>query len=54
MAEEKQLHDEAMEDGAEIEDGWDDAGWDVHFFLFLVGVNPIFNPTLYNPTKNVG
>ena len=24
------------------------------FFLFVVGLNPIFNPTLYNPTKNVG
>jgi hypothetical protein len=24
------------------------------FFLFLAGLNPTFNPTLYNPTKNRG
>ncbi len=44
----------AMEDGVEVEDGWGGVGWGVHFFLFLAGMNPTFNPTLYNPTKNVG
>ncbi len=28
----------AMEDGAEVEDGWGGAGWGVHFFSFLGGV----------------
>ncbi len=29
-------------------------GWGIHFFLFLEGMNPTFNTTLYNPTKNGG
>jgi hypothetical protein len=43
-----------MEDGAEVEDGWGGTGRGVHFFLCLVGLNPTFNPTLYNPTKKGG
>ncbi len=43
-----------MEDRVEVEDRRGSAGQGVHFFLFLAGLNPTFNPTLYNPTKKGG
>ncbi len=39
---------------AEVDDGQGVAGWGVHFFLFLAGMNSTFNPTIYNPTINGG
>ncbi len=52
-AEEKQLHDKAMEDGGRQWAGRRRAGCSL-FFLFLAGLNPTFNPTFYNPTINRG
>ncbi len=49
--EEKQLHNKAMEDGGRRRAGQRGAGRVFIFFLFLVGLNPTFNPTLYNSTK---
>ncbi len=43
----QQKRNSAMEDGAEVEDGWGGMGWGVQFFS-------TFNPTLYTPTKMGG
>jgi hypothetical protein len=53
VAEEKQLRDKGMEDGGRRRAGQRGAGCSFSF-LFLAGMNPTFNPTLYNPTKNGG
>jgi hypothetical protein len=46
-----------MEDGVEVEDWRGGVGRGVHFFLFLAGLNPTFNP-MYPlstiPTKKEG
>ena len=52
--EEKQLHNEAMEDGGGQRAARAAQGRVLTFFLFLAGLNPTFNPTLYNPTINRG
>ncbi len=53
VAEEKKLHNKAVEDGGRQRAGQCGAGCSL-FFPFLVGMNLTINPTLYNPTKNRG